>query len=65
MYPDIEHPELTHIERTGYPSWYEREVLNDEDDESEETEIYGDDCEDDYDDFAFEERRESDLFDDE
>lgn len=23
MYPILEHPEIGHIERTGYPSWLE------------------------------------------
>ena len=45
MFRDLEHPEIGWIERTGYPSWMqeETEVLNDEDDESEEPEGF---CED-------------------
>ena len=55
----LEHPEIGWIEKTGYPSWMqEEEVLNDEDDETEETELWGDECEDSY----YEERRERELF---
>lgn len=50
----LEHPEIGWIERTGYPSWMqETEILNDEDDEYHESEIWGDECEDSY----YEERR--------
>ena len=39
-----DHPEIGWIERTGYPSWMqETEVLNDEDDEFEEPEVYYED----------------------
>lgn len=33
MYRDLEHPEITWIERTGYPSWMQEgdEPENDED----------------------------------
>lgn len=51
----LEHPEIGWIERTGYPSWMqETEILNDEDDEVCENEIWGDECEDTF----YEERRE-------
>lgn len=50
----LEHPEIGWMERTGYPSWaQETEVLNDEDGEEYEDEIYGDECEDSF----FEDRR--------
>lgn len=59
MYPMIEHPDITHALRTGYPSWMqEDEVLNDEDDEDYESEFWGDECED----RAYEEGRERDLY---
>ena len=48
--------------RTGYPSWMqddEIDVLNDEDDEIEESEIWGEDCCDDLD---YEEAMERILF---
>ena len=62
MYPLIEHPDITSALRTGYPSWVsEPEVLNDEDDEISESEIWGDECED----RIYEERRESGLLDEE
>lgn len=61
MYPMIEHPDITSALRTGYPSGVETEVLNDEDDEIEESEIWGDEFED----RIYEERRESGLFDEE
>ena len=45
--------------RTGYPSWMqETEVLNDEDDEDSESEIWGDECED----SLYEEERETEIF---
>ena len=54
-----DHPEISCIERTGYPSWMqEDEVLNDEDDEDYESEFWGDEREDD----LFEETRWSELF---
>ena len=59
MFRDLEHPEVTCAIRTGYPSWMqEDEVLNDEDDEDYESEFWGDEFED----RAFEESRERDLF---
>ena len=58
MYPMIEHPAITRALRTGYPSWEEDEVLNDEDDEDIDSEIWGDEFED----RAYEERRERDLY---
>ena len=61
MYPMVEHPDITSALRTGYPSRVETEVLNDEDDEIEESEIWGDEFED----RIYEERRESGLFDEE
>lgn len=55
----LQHPEIDWIEKTGYPSWMqEEEVLNDEDDEIEESELWGDEYEDSY----YEERRERELF---
>lgn len=59
MFRDLEHPEVTCAIRTGYPSWMqEDEVLNDEDDEDYESEIWGDEFED----RAYEESRERELF---
>lgn len=59
MFRDLEHPEVTCAIRTGYPSWMqEDEVLNDEDDEDYESEIWGDEFED----RAYDESRERDLF---
>ena len=61
MYQMIEHPDITCALRTGYPTWVpaeEPEVLNDEDNEDYESEIWGDECED----RAYEERRERDLY---
>ena len=54
-----DHPEIACIERTGYPSWMQEDVLNDEDDEEDyDSEIWGDECEDD----LYEEARERELF---
>ena len=52
----LEHPEISHALRTGYPSWVREdpEVLNDEDDEEEEHEVWGDEFLDD----LFQEMRE-------
>ena len=38
MYKDLQHPEITNIERTGYPSWMQEgdEPEYDEDDAYEE-----------------------------
>ena len=58
MYPMIEHPDITRALRTGYPSWEEDEVLNDEDDEDYDHEFWGDEFED----RAYEEGRERELF---
>ena len=44
--------------RTGYPSWLQEEVLNDEDAETEESEIWGEEFED----RLYEETRERELF---
>ena len=53
---DLEHPEITNCLRTGYPSW-----MQDQDDEDED-ERYDDD-DDSFggyeDDFAYEDRRDS------
>lgn len=49
MYPMIEHPEIGHIQRTGYPGWMA-------DDES--AGAYDEDA-------LYEERRERELFGDE
>lgn len=58
MYQILEHPDITHALRTGYPSWMqEDEVLNDEDDEDS----YDDDG-DDYCDYLYEERRDRERF---
>ena len=55
-----DHPEIACIERTGYPSWMQEDVLNDEDDEEEyDSEFWGDEYEDD----LYEESRERELFD--
>ena len=54
-----DHPEIACIERTGYPSWMQEDVLNDEDDEEDyDSEIWVDECEDD----LYEEARERELF---
>lgn len=58
MYQILDHPEVAHALRTGYPSWVEDEVLNDEDDEDYESELWGDEFED----RLYEERRESGLY---
>lgn len=47
----LEHPEITCIERTGYPSW----MQEDEEDEDEEYEMYDEDS-------AYEERRDADRW---
>ena len=36
MCRDLEHPEITRCLRTGYPSWMQEDVLDDEDDEEDE-----------------------------
>ena len=55
-----DHPEIACIERTGYPSWMQDDVLNDEDDEEDyDSEFWGDECEDD----LYEESREREFFD--
>lgn len=41
MYPMLEHPEIGHIERTGYPSWIkDRDLDVDEDYEEEDLDGY-------------------------
>lgn len=41
MYPMLEHPEIGHIERTGYPSWIKDVDLDvDDEEEDEELEVY-------------------------
>ena len=42
MYPMLEHPEIAHIERTGYPSWIKDRDLDVDDDydDGEELEDY-------------------------
>ena len=45
MYRDLEHPEITWIERTGYPSWMQEGDAQEEYDE----------------DSAYEERREEEM----
>ena len=58
----LEHPEISCIERTGYPSWMqETEVMNDEDDED----FYEDDEEswdDGYEDWLYDQKRDRELF---
>ena len=55
-----DHPEIACIERTGYPSWMQDDVLNDEDEEEDyDSEFWGDECEDD----LYEEAREREFFD--
>lgn len=61
MYQDLEHPDITHALRTGYPRWQDDEVLNDEDDEVYESETWGDE----FDDRLYEEKRESGLLEEE
>lgn len=51
MYRDLEHPEITRIRSTGYPSW-----MNPEEEE------YDQDAYEAYCDALFEERRERELF---
>ena len=51
----LEHPEVTWINRTGYPSWMQEEDDEDEDCEDEEYEMYDEDSE-------YEERRDADRW---
>lgn len=44
MYHMLEHPEIAHIERTGYPSW-----ISDRDEDGDEDDYLDDDWGDDYD----------------
>ena len=37
-----DHPEIACIERTGYPSWMQEDVLDDEDEEDYDSEFWGD-----------------------
>ena len=54
-----DHPEIACIERTGYPSWMQDDVLDDEDDEEDyDSEFWGDERKDD----LYEETRWSELF---
>ena len=53
-----DHPEIACIERTGYPSWMQEDVLDDEDEEDYDSEFWGDEREDD----LYEETRWSELF---
>ena len=71
MLNDLEHPEVSCAIRTGYPSgMQEDEALNDEDDEDYDSVLWGDECEDRYDDdecddycdYLYDERREHELF---
>lgn len=39
MYPMLEHPEISHCERTGYPSW----IHDWEEDGDEDDSLYDDD----------------------
>ena len=45
MYPMLEHPEITHIERTGYPSWIKDRDIDVDDDYDDEYEEEEDCCE--------------------
>ena len=58
----LEHPEIAWMIRTGYPSWMqeeETEVLSDEDDEEDyDSELWGDEYEDD----LYEEARDRERF---
>lgn len=54
----LEHPDITRALRIGYPFEDEDEILNDEDGEDYESEFWGDEFED----RAYDERREADLF---
>ena len=56
MFEIPDHPEIACIERTGYPSWMQDDVLDDEEDC--ESEFWGDEREDD----LYEEARERELF---
>lgn len=58
MFEIPDHPEIACIERTGYPSWMQEDVLNDEDEEDYDSEFWGDEREDD----LYEETRWSELF---
>ena len=58
MFEIPDHPEIACIERTGYPSWMQEDVLDDEEDEDYDSEFWGDDREDD----LYEETRWSELF---
>lgn len=40
MYTMLEHPEITHIQRTGYPSWIKDLDVDDDGDDDEELEVY-------------------------
>ena len=42
MYRMLEHPEIAHIQRTGYPSW-----INDRDEDGDEDDYYDEDLEED------------------
>lgn len=54
-----DHPEIACIERTGYPSWMQEDVLDDDEDEEDyDSEFWGDEREDD----LYEETRWSELF---
>ena len=52
MYRDLEHPEISWSERTGYPSW-----MQEGETEEEERDAYEAYC-----DHLYEERRERELF---
>ena len=39
MYPMLEHPEIAHIEMTGYPSWIKDRDLDVDDDYDDEEEL--------------------------
>ena len=58
MFEIPDHPEIACIERTGYPSWMQEDVLDDEDEEDYDSEFWGDEREDD----LYEETRWSELF---
>lgn len=51
----LQHPEITWIEETGYPSWMQKHLGREDDDDEEYTEddVYDDQC-----DRLYEERRD-------
>ena len=52
----LEHPEIGHIQRTGYPSWVDLDVDDDDDEYDEDLDGYTNE------DAVYEERRECGLW---